>query len=233
MKVAILKADGFIRSGLDYAHYIAQVLEKAKIDFEVIDLTVAQPRIHDYSAFLLTGGTTSADAKTAWMEKTISTTIKLCDLANRKKIFLMGICLGSQIIANAFAGKILNRPSHQGMEYGPQSVQNLETGETFYAFEFHYEEIDETFHELPSVTLSCSNSHSLVQGYRIGHHIAAYQFHPEIPFHEMAKISAYNGPLLKKFGIDDTKTNQDMDIANPGFQNEKYIVAPLRDFFSG
>lgn len=231
MKVAILKADGFIKSGTDYAHYLSKVLKKGMICHDVLDLTADRLSLHEYSAFVLTGGSTSASAEIAWMQRTIRSVTELCTAGVRGDIFLMGICLGSQIIANAYSGRKLNRSSARGLEFGFISVRKTETGQDLLVFEFHYEEIDKSFLKEPGVKLTHSNNHSLIQGYRIGDNILAYQFHPEIPHQALDAIAVFNTSLLGEHRIKDIGLNT--YTLDQESRNETFILTPLRRFLAG
>ena len=125
MKVAILKADGFIKTRTDYAHYLSKVLKKGIICHDVLDLTADRLSLHEYSAFLISGGSTSTSAEIAWMQRTIQSVAELCTAAVRGDILLMGICLGSQIIANAYSKRNLNRSSVHGLEFGFTIVREM------------------------------------------------------------------------------------------------------------
>jgi GMP synthase-like glutamine amidotransferase len=231
VKTAILKADGFITSGTDYAWYLSRVLTKEEIYHDVLDLTADKILLQEYDAFLLTGGNTSASDEVGWMQRAIETVADLCTAAVRRDIFLMGICLGAQIIANSYSQKKINRACGHGLEFGFQNVRDINARCDFTVFEFHYEEIDETFLKEPGVKLTHSNKHSIIQGYRIGDNIEAYQFHPEIPPQATAAISAFNASLLKEYRITDVELNTNApDLES---RNETFILAPLRRFFAG
>ncbi len=181
MKTAILKADGYIEAGISYDHYLSQILTQQGIGHDVLDLTAGGLPLTKYDVFLLTGGSTPASSVTPWMQRAIGQIAELCRAASQGEVFLLGICLGSQVIANAWAGKCMNIVALNGLEFGYKKVRCLETVDDAYVFQFHYEEIDPIFLQEPNVCLTHTNQHSQIQGYRIGDNIQAYQFHPEIP----------------------------------------------------
>ena len=231
MKTAILKADGCIKAETDYAYYLAQALAQQEIGHDVLDLTDARLPLANYDVFLLTGGSTPASSKSAWMQRTIKQVAELCRAAGRNEVFLFGICLGSQVIANAWAGKNLNKASQNGLEFGFNRVRCLESGNEAVVFQFHYEEVDEAFLQEPDVVLTHTNRHSHIQGYRIGDNIRAYQFHPEIPPQALTAVAAYNSELLSRHGMSVEESN--LNTSDQESQNETFIFAPLRRFLAG
>lgn len=231
MKTAILKADGFIKTRTSYDHYLSQVLTQHGIEHDILDLTADKLPLSKYDVFLLTGGSTSANSKTPWMQSTIGQISELCLAAGQGEVFLLGICLGSQIIANAWAGNSMNITSPNGLEFGFKKVRCLGTEDNKYVFQFHYEEVDPTFLQEPNVSLSHTNQHSHIQGYRIGNNIQAYQFHPEIPLQALSAIADYNAKLLIEHSIIEDKMN--LDTSDQDSLNETFILAPLRRFFAG
>ncbi|MGH4004854.1 MAG: hypothetical protein ACRDSO_12190, partial [Pseudonocardiaceae bacterium] len=94
-------ADGFAADGLGYGDRLeerlsGQGLRVARRDLTSIDGAVPAARLH-----VLSGGSTSVNDQSSWMPRALALTRSLVQGAQRDDHTIVGICLGSQIIAEA------------------------------------------------------------------------------------------------------------------------------------
>ncbi len=172
-------ADGFAADGLGYGDRLeerlsGQGLRVARRDLTSIDGAVPAARLH-----VLSGGSTSVNDQSSWMSRALALTRSLVQGAQRDDHTIVGICLGSQIIAEAlWPGGV---HAAERIEVGLTEVQWCDgKSEGIITPAFHYEELD------PSAVLGgggkivADNAHSPVQGFRLGARIWGLQFHPEL-----------------------------------------------------
>lgn len=113
---------------------------------------------------------------------------------------VLGICLGSQLLAHALGGQAV--PGTSGLEYGLIEVRRTAAEhplssaleDTF--FSFH----TDTFEPPPGVPL-LAVSDRYPQAWAVGSAVAV-QFHPEISPAGVRQIITHEGPKLRAAGID-------------------------------
>ncbi|MGW1887759.1 type 1 glutamine amidotransferase [Streptomyces sp. NPDC001970] len=202
-------ADGLAAEGLDYGERLVERLTGQGLRVERRDLTTATAddipggRLH-----VLSGGSTSVNDASGWMPQGMAVTRLLVEAAQRGEHAVIGVCLGSQMIAEAlWPGQGSVRAAGR-IEVGLTEVrwredERTDDGEQFVVPAFHYEELDPGPLLEGNAHVVADNGHSPVQGYRYGPRIWGVQFHPEfgpadvrrIVLHHRRTIETYHGDV--------------------------------------
>ncbi|MGH7881808.1 MAG: type 1 glutamine amidotransferase [Candidatus Dormibacteraceae bacterium] len=197
--VLVWVADGFAAEGLDYGDRLVdrlsgQGLCVARRDLTSINGAVPPARLH-----ILSGGATSVNDRSTWMPRALALTRLLVQGAGREDYTIVGICLGSQMIAEAlWPGGI--RSCGQ-IEVGLTEVQWHDgESECIVVPAFHYEGIDPSMVSRGGGQVVAGNAHSLVQSFRIGFNIWGLQFHPEFNSADMRRLVKYHRPIIEAYG---------------------------------
>ncbi|WP_181357359.1 type 1 glutamine amidotransferase [Stenomitos frigidus] len=207
-------------------------VKKAQIPFRYLDTSqgeiLTEPVSH-YSHIVILGGTVSAyeDDRYPFLQ----TEFKLLETAIAQEIPLLGICLGSQILARVLGARVYRGES--GREAGWCDLELTEMGQEdvlfqgfpdqFKVFESH----QDTF-ELPShcVHLATSNMYPN-QAFRYGNAVWAIQFHLEMDEHALGSCADLIEQELEESHIQDTTLAQLLAEA----ASHSPSVAPLADRF--
>jgi GMP synthase-like glutamine amidotransferase len=123
----------------------------------------------EYDVLVLCGGSMNVDQEEIypWLKQEKELIKKF--VLQKKKI--IGLCLGSQLLAEILGGSVKKHPH---WEVGWQKV-NLDNQESLYVFEWH----GYSFTLPPKAKLLASNEACAYQSYTFENHIFACQFHPE------------------------------------------------------
>lgn len=157
-----------------------------------------------YSALVLTGSPAGAYDPDPWIEELKDTVREAAD----RQLPTLGVCFGSQLIAQALGGKVEINPN--GWEIGnceveltPEGVQDpLFHGysHSIGVMESHQDYIS----SLPrDAVLLATNSHTQIQAFGIGNYLRAIQFHPEMgPEHLQFILPPRRERILRCIGLD-------------------------------
>ncbi|MFT4009057.1 MAG: type 1 glutamine amidotransferase [Nocardioidaceae bacterium] len=162
----------------------APILESANIDVQVVQPYAGESVAgFDYDALLVLGGSMSTldDAGFPWLES-IRRLIRDAEASGRPSL---GICLGAQLTAQAFGGRVgVGRP---GFEAGLTSIRWREPARgdllaaalpaPFLTASFHGDAIEEL---PPEATWLGTADMYANQAFRVGQSTWGVQFHPEI-----------------------------------------------------
>lgn len=173
MQVLVLRHEPFEHLG-----QFAAVLEENRIDYQYHDLGKTLPQ-KTPAGLIVMGGPMSANDNLPGLHDEL----QLIKTALDEQVPMLGICLGSQLIAKALGAPVYRNPS---LEIGWEPVwftdaakddalfQGMTSPETF----FHWH--GETF-DLPEGAEWLAYSEKCRhQAYRYGRHVYGIQFHPEI-----------------------------------------------------
>jgi len=173
MSLLVLRHEVFEHLGL-----LAQPLIDRGIPFTYLDLD--DPEVpSDYDGMIVLGGPMSANDPLPGLAREL----KLIDQALTSGMPLLGVCLGSQLIAKALGARVYRNAA---LEIGWEPVHLTENGQRDPLFRgidspttfFHWH--GETF-DLPKGAewLACSQK-TRHQAYRFGSNVYGLQFHPEV-----------------------------------------------------
>ena len=146
-------------------------MNKNKISFQIVrfDQGAVAPKIDDFDLLVICGGSMNVDQEERfpWL-KAEKVFINEAIKENKK---IVGLCLGSQLLAEALGGSVQKHPH---WEVGWQTVR-LSNQQELKVFQWH----GYSFTLPPKARLLATNSACQYQAYTYGDNIVAFQFHPE------------------------------------------------------
>lgn len=162
----------------EHLGYFESFLEENQVAYEYHDLDQSLP--HDeYSALIVMGGPMSVNDDLAGLR----TELELIEKALGEDRPVLGICLGSQMIAKTLGAKVY---SNAELELGWAPVWGTAAAKSDPVFSglrspemfFHWH--GETFDLPPGAEWLAHSERCKHQAYRYGHNVYGIQFHPEI-----------------------------------------------------
>jgi GMP synthase (glutamine-hydrolysing) len=195
-EVVVWQGDGEPLPGRGYGDPIAARLRRRGARVVIVDsrsraLTDAERAA---PVHVLSGGTTSSFSDDAATTRALDELQRLARRAWADQVTLVGICLGAQLLARVIGPMLERRTPVHGMEAGWQRVAGPQNA--IHVAEHHYEEIDPAFASLSGVTITHSNDHSAVQGFRWGPATIGMQFHPEWSPADLRAVLGHHRDLL-------------------------------------
>lgn len=154
---------------------------------------ISFPKLNDFDLLVIMGGPMGVDEenKFPWLKQE-KQFIKDAITENKK---ILGICLGSQLIAEALGAKVYpNKEKEIG--WWPikktNSIFNKDVPNEFITFHWHGDTFDLPKHSIHLFSTDvCSN-----QGFLYKSHVAALQFHPEVTEELVAAMVKHEGEEL-------------------------------------
>ncbi|MDY7105368.1 MAG: hypothetical protein S0880_29630 [Actinomycetota bacterium] len=200
--VVIWEADGRPLGAFGYGGCLARALRSVGARVELVryrdrPLTTAEL---DAPVHVLSGGETSAFSHD---DATLRARADLTELMRRAwhgDATIIGVCLGAQLISRAIAPDVPLSTPLDRMEAGLCEIAGPDG--PVWAAELHYEEIHPAFAEVDGVTVTHTNTHSPIQGFRWGATVSGYQFHPEWTPDELAQVLRRHDVVLDTYHRD-------------------------------
>lgn len=172
-------ADGLAADGLDFGDRLVERLADQGLCVARRDLTSTGGAVPAARLHVLSGGMTSVNDRSTWMPRALGFTRALAQGAQRDDHTVVGVCLGSQMIAEALWGGGVR--AGKRIEVGLTEVRWRDgESERIIVPAFHYEEIDPAVVVDGGGKVVANNAHSPVQSFRFGTRIWGLQFHPEL-----------------------------------------------------
>jgi GMP synthase (glutamine-hydrolysing) len=207
-------------------------VKNAQVPFRYLDISqgevLAEPIAH-YSHIVILGGAISAyeDDRYSFLQ----TEFKLIETAIAQQIPLLGICLGSQILARVLGAHVYR--GEAGREAGWCDLQLTERGQQdalfqgfpdrFKVFESH----QDTFDLPPQCVHLAMSSMYPNQSFRYGSTVWAIQFHLEMDEQALGDCASIIERELEESHIQETTLAQLLAEAS----SHSPLVAPLADRF--
>ena len=160
--------------------YCAIWLEQRSIPWTLVTVDDGAPLPADvraYSGLVFMGGPMSVNDRLPW----VAPALELIRAAVRRDIPVLGHCLGGQLVAKAFGGRVSPNPAKE-IGWGEVHVEDNSVAQTwlgdlrtFSVFQWH----GETFSIPPGGTRILSNAHCANQAFALGKHFGM-QCHVEM-----------------------------------------------------
>jgi GMP synthase (glutamine-hydrolysing) len=198
-----------------FAALIRDALGEASVDLVEIDArSGAVPDLREYAAVLITGSPASVTERAPWM---LATEARLREAADAGS-WLLGICFGHQLLAQALGGRVAKNPN--GREIGTVELALHEPHALFAGVEAPHlanmTHVDAVV-ELPAgarvLAKSALDPHSALE---FGERVFGVQFHPEIDAEVMADYVAMRWELLVGEGLDAQRIQSSISEAAAG-----------------
>lgn len=242
-EVVVWAADGNPISGLDYGDRLSERLGDLGFAVTRRDLTAvrdgdaAASHVPGTRLHVLTGGSTSVNERSGWMPHGIAFVRQLIAGAERGEYGLVGICLGSQMIAEALwpgcvsGGKAIEVGLTEIEVQGGGSLQSVIVPN------FHYEETDADAVRSGGGEITASNAHCTVQAFRYGEAVRAMQCHPEFDPSDVRRLVEYNRATIEEYGGSVDAALSGVDKLEPYWSRDTFgrlfTEALPRRWFSG
>lgn len=163
----------------EYMGLIETVLERRRIPYRYLDAPETMPPLDGVNGLVIMGGPMSANDDLPY----IKTELQLIERAAARGIPVLGICLGSQLIAKALGARVYRNPTKE-IGWFPlhwtEAAQHDRLFAGFHDSELIFQWHGETF-DLPSGSewLAWSDA-CLHQAFRNGDNVYGLQFHLEV-----------------------------------------------------
>lgn len=193
-----------------YALWFKTILKKFDKKVKIIIYNVVAgkypEKLDGVVGIIITGSVNEVYENTNWMEKTKNFVKKIIE----KKIPLLGVCFGYQLVAQMFGGKVERNP--KGREIGTCliSLENeaikddlfLNIPKKFKVQESHVSAVT----VLPKKAIRLAGNNYGTQAFRIKNQkIWGVQFHPEVTPDDLKKVIKFRQNILLSEGLDARK----------------------------
>jgi GMP synthase-like glutamine amidotransferase len=211
MDVLIYVADGVLYDGLDYAARIEERLSAAGLRSARCDLTTLPVEPPQRArAYVFTGGETSVHADARWMRSAVDTARLLVADADRRDYSVIGICLGSQILAEALRPNSI--VSSAAIEVGLTAVTRVADEQIKQIVpSFHYQAISPEIRSIARARIEWRNAHTAVQAFGYGQRTIGYQFHPELSAIDVHNLIDYQENVITQWQGDVAAAHRSVD----------------------
>ncbi|RKD33474.1 type 1 glutamine amidotransferase [Thermohalobacter berrensis] len=210
--VIVLEADGKIDDKNGYGYPIAKRLEEFGFRPVIVSLEKDTHLLEKLppKPMIISGGMTAVTSDVQWVVKAKEFVKKIItynqSVGEDKRIPLMGICFGSQLIAESFeegSVKYLEDPDMGITKVKLNREHKLFNGfnNPFFAYTFHYNQIQNN--NLNIISLNNSKSSIFVEAFEVPN-ASCYgvQFHPEFTHDEFVSVLITYKNLINDLGLD-------------------------------
>lgn len=199
IRAVVWTADGRPTADLDYGTRLVEGLQSLGAEVRREDLTAPSTAPETLGALhVLTGGSTSVNDLSTWMPSGMATLERLLDSAREEELHVLGICLGSQMIAHCIAGSSVG--SGVRMEAGITDLQWRDGKGPQVLPSFHYERIEEGPLRAAGAQIEAWNSRVPVLAFTMGPRIGGIQLHPEFDAADLQELLAMNRRIIEDHG---------------------------------
>jgi GMP synthase (glutamine-hydrolysing) len=185
----------------DYDRWFARALAPFDVRLEVVATSLGEPppaRARDFDAVLVTGSPQSVTEEAPWMRRTAGWLRE----AAEQRVPVLGVCFGHQLLGAAYGAVV--RRSRAGREIGTVSCRLTAAGRADPLFEgvpvtFEVQATHEDVVEdaPPEVEILAANGAAANQAFRVGDHVRAVQFHPELDPASLRALVLARRPALE------------------------------------
>jgi GMP synthase (glutamine-hydrolysing) len=184
----------------DYDRWFAAALSRCGCKVRVVDAHLGErlpARARAFDGVIITGSPHSVLDGAPWMRRVADH----ARAAAAQSVPVLGVCFGHQLLAHAFGGEVRRNPA--GREIGTVTCALTPAGGAdplfagiprVFAVQTTHEDVVHV--APPGAELLATNSFSANQAFRIGLHVRAVQFHPEVAPDAMAAMIAARSASL-------------------------------------
>lgn len=201
--VTVWTADGELHPEADYGTRLVTRFEQMGKDVVRQPLTqVTGDEALESDVHVLTGGSTSVTNRTTWMPAAFKLVDRMIQDAKNEASYLLGICLGSQIIAERLApgSVIAGDRIYAGLIDSQWAASRHHSHGVSVLPSFHYEQIDESVLERSGAQVIASSEAVPVLAFTNGPHIGATQLHPELTLEDVSALINFNAETIRSNG---------------------------------
>lgn len=195
-------ADGRIAPGLDYGVRLTEQLESNGYRVVRRDLTSDTGSVVPAAALhVLSGGGTSVGVPGGWMPDALQLTRKLVADAQRGNHSVLGVCLGSQMIAASQWSGAVSQADR--MEVGLAEIGwrvGRGAQHRMVVPEFHYEVVDRHAVCAGDGQVIADNGWGGLEGFQLGPRVLGVQFHPELTVADLHALVSYHHETIEAHG---------------------------------
>jgi GMP synthase-like glutamine amidotransferase len=214
MHVAVLQHEAIEGPGV----WAEALLERgATLECVLVPRTGVPPAADGADLVISMGGPMSVNDDLPWIAEELA----LLERRMRRSAPLLGVCLGSQLIARAAGGRV--EPGAV-FEIGFQAVELTEEGRSDPVFGVLPQRLEvlqwhgEVFRDVPGATPLARSTHVPVQAFRVGRAIGLL-FHLEATLHSIAEMSRAFPADLRRGGLDASVLLDRARAALPGIHD--------------
>ena len=202
VETIVWTADGSPATGLDYGTRLVEGLRRLGFTVRQMDLTdPADLEVPEAGLHVLTGGSTPVSTTDSWMPMGLQRVQQMIDQAHVGPTRLLGVCLGSQMIAHCLAPGCVGPGAQMRAGLAPmvwRSEAGL-AGPTVLPT-FHYEQIVAQPLREAGAVIEAWNAQVPVLAYTHGPRIGATQLQPEFSGADLMSLIGTNRALIEQYG---------------------------------
>jgi len=236
-----MKVHGLLHVEFEDLGAIHTILREKEITYSQTNLYNGEvlPNMDTFDCLIVMGGPMGIydDERYPWLEEERAFIQKAIDLKKR----ILGICLGSQLIAHALGAKVYKGPFKEigwhTVNFSSPFRQFMEANKKMIVFHWH----GDTF-SLPEGCVPVGRSEGgILQGFIYDNHVLALQFHLEMTEEGIEKILVNGGGEIDEVALDHIyiQSKQEIQARKRHFEeNEKLLTNVIEwmlkepDFFS-
>ena len=175
-------------------NWIMESLKDKNCEFNWVKSYLGEKfNINDSDAWIITGSPRSVYEEESWM---LYVEKQLKNIQDRK-ILVLGICFGHQLIAKTFGGKVEKNP--KGWELGSYPIFLTKKGQcselftNFSSGSLVYESHQDVVTYLPPKAVKLAYNEKCIQAFKLNDYLYSVQFHPEFSIDIMNKYVTIRG----------------------------------------
>jgi GMP synthase-like glutamine amidotransferase len=217
-------ADDQVTDGLDYGVRLIQRLRARGLRVRRSDLTRTDGRIPPARLHVMSGGGTSVNDTSGWMADGLRVAGRLLDEAYHGRHAVLGVCLGSQMIAETLWPGAVRQGERirAGLIEVDWRPEPHDAAERLVVPAFHYEEVDHAHVVRGGGEVISLSSWGGLQGFRFGTLIWGVQFHPELEPSDVRRLIAHHHRTIESHHTTTAEALESVAALEPAWRPEVF-----------